>query len=86
MYRQIGGVLSLNISKDENGKVAINHPEMDLTFVDANRKNNYQMHLLSDYIAKNPYIETDHDKFDSLEVYSELTERLTQWMPEFKLK
>lgn len=86
LYRQIGGVLNLSISKDDNGKITIDEPEMNLTYVDANRKNNYQMHLLSDYIAKNPYLETEHDKFDSLEVYSELNNRLTQWMPEFKLK
>lgn len=86
LYRQIGGALNLTIKKDTVGKVTIEEPKLELTFVDANRKNGYQMHVFREYISINPYINTEHDTFDSLEVYSELLNRLTQWMPELIVK
>lgn len=86
LYRQIGGALNLTIKKDSKGKVTISNPVLDLTFVDASKEKNYQMHLLRDYIATNPYIKTVHDSFDSLDIYSELTNRLSQWMPELKVR
>lgn len=85
LYRQIGGTISLDISK-KLGKVRIDNPVLDLTFVDANKKNRYQMHYLLEYIEKNPYIKTAHDEFDSLDVYSELSRRFKSWMPEIELK
>lgn len=87
LYRQIGGALNLDIVK-ESGKanIKIENPVLDLTYVEADRKSNYQMHHLLDYIEKNPYIKTAHDEFDSLEVYSELSSRFKSWMPEIKLQ
>ncbi|MGP4072270.1 CapA family protein [Piscibacillus sp. B03] len=84
LYRQIGGALSLDIEKKQ-GQINIKNPELKLTFVDANKKAGYQMHNLLDYISKNPYIRTTHGEFDSLEVYSELSNRFKNWMPEIKL-
>jgi len=85
LYRQIGGTISLDISK-KAGKIRVDTPVLDLTFVDANKKNGYQMHHLLEYIEKNPYIKTVHDEFDSLEVYNELSRRFKSWMPEIELK
>lgn len=85
LYRQIGGVLSLNISKDLNGDIKIEQPEMDLTYVDDENNTNFQMHLFRDYIENNRLIKTGFGDFDSLEVFSELKSRLTQWIPDFKL-
>lgn len=59
---------------------------MDLTYIDANRQNNYQMHLFRDYIGKNTSVKTEHGEFDSLEVFSELNNRLTQWVPNFEIR
>ncbi|MFD1416303.1 CapA family protein [Oceanobacillus jeddahense] len=86
VYRQIGGVLSLEISKNEDGQVIIGQPEMDLTFVDDENNTNFQMHLFRDYIEENRRIKTDFGTFDSLEIYTELKNRLTQWVPDFKLR
>lgn len=87
LYRQIGGVLYLDITKSSNkeGNIQISNPELELTFVDANRKAGYQMHKFSDYITKNPYITTEHGEFDSLEVYSEIASRFKKWMPEIEI-
>ncbi|WP_339180231.1 CapA family protein [Oceanobacillus sp. FSL W7-1293] len=85
LYRQIGGALSLTIKKNKNGKVSM-EPSMDLTYIDANRQNNYQMHLFRDYIGKNTSVKTEHGEFDSLEVFSELNNRLTQWVPNFEIR
>ncbi|WP_077600830.1 CapA family protein [Oceanobacillus sojae] len=86
LYRQIGGALNLNIRKDSKGKITIEKPTFDLTFVDAKKSKNFQMHLLREYIERNPYIKTEHDTFESLEVYGDLSNRLTQWMPELKVR
>ncbi|WP_193065101.1 CapA family protein [Oceanobacillus oncorhynchi] len=86
LYRQIGGALNLTIKKNSKGKVTIEKPTLDLTFVNASKEKNYQMHLFKDYIELNPYIKTIHDRFDSLDIYTELTNRLTQWMPELVVR
>ncbi|MEC5425929.1 CapA family protein [Virgibacillus sp. C22-A2] len=88
LYRQIGGALSLDIIKKSNksADIKVDNPVLNLTFVDANRKSGYQMHHLLNYIEKNPYIKTEHGDFDSLDVYSELSKRYKDWMPEMKLK
>ncbi|MEN2466408.1 CapA family protein [Ornithinibacillus sp. JPR2-1] len=85
LYRQIGGVLSLEISKDSYGAV-VKKPILDLTFVDSNKGGGYQMYPFVDYIQKNPYIKTPHGEFDSLEVYSEISNRYKDWMPEIEIK
>ncbi|WP_042221492.1 CapA family protein [Oceanobacillus manasiensis] len=87
LYRQIGGALSLDIKKKSGGNgIEMLNPSLKLTYVDANRKKDYQMHNLLDYIEKNPYIETEHGNFDSLEVYSEIANRFKDWMPEMEIK
>lgn len=85
LYRQIGGAISLDIVK-KSGKIIIENPVIDLTYVEAERRQGYQMHHLLDYIEKNPYIKTEHDTFDSLEVYSELSSRYKEWMPEIEVR
>lgn len=85
LYRQIGGALSLDIKKT-GASIEIVNPSLNLTYVDANRKKGYQMHHLLKYIEKNPYFETEHGKFDSLEVYSEIAQRYRDWMPEIEIK
>lgn len=88
LYRQIGGAISLDIVKksDKVADIKVENPVLDLTYVDASKSNNYQMHHLLEYIEKNPYIKTDHDEFDSLEVYSEIANRFKKWMPEIELR
>ncbi|TFJ91251.1 CapA family protein [Lentibacillus salicampi] len=87
LYRQIGGSLSLDVIKEKNTSgIKVKNPKLDLTFVDANRKDGYQMYHLLDYIEKNAYIKTAHGEFDSLEVYSELSSRYKNWMPEIELR
>ncbi|GLO67603.1 poly-gamma-glutamate biosynthesis protein [Oceanobacillus sp. E9] len=86
LYRQIGGALSIDIEKNSDSKINITNPKIDLTFVAASKKENYQMHHFNKFIEKNPYIKTIHDTFDSLEIYSELNNRLTKWMPELEVR
>lgn len=88
LYRQIGGAISLDIHKksEKTADITIENPVLDLTFVDANRAGGYQMYHLLEYIEKNPFIKTPHGEFDSLEVYSELSTRFKDWMPEIELK
>lgn len=88
VYRQIGGTLSLDITKNsrKTADIKIHNPVMDLTYVDADRKKKYQMHHFLKYIEKNPYLKTSHGDFDSLEIYSELAGRFKNRMPEIKLK
>jgi poly-gamma-glutamate synthesis protein (capsule biosynthesis protein) len=87
LYRQIGGAISLDIVKKskKTADIKIEKPVLDLTFVDANRANNYQLHHFLEYIEKHPYIKTPHGEFDSIEVYSEISTRFKEWMPEIEL-
>jgi len=88
VYRQIGGVLSLDIIKNSEKKpgIEIQNPAIDLTYVDANRKGGYQMYHFLEYIEKNPYLKTLHGEFDALDIYSELSNRFKSWMPEIELR
>lgn len=87
VYRQLGGILSLDISKksDQTG-IKIENPTIDLTYVDANRKGRYQMYHFLEYIEKNPYLNTLHGKYDGIDIYSELYNRFKDWMPEIELR
>mgnify|MGYP001207954122 CR=1 FL=1 len=84
LYRQIGGAINLTIKKGKNG-IQVKDPVLDLTFVDAFKKSNYQMHHFLKYAEKNPFIKTAHGKFDTLEVYSEIANRFKEWMPEIEI-
>ncbi|MFD1020151.1 CapA family protein [Thalassobacillus hwangdonensis] len=88
LYRQIGGSLHLDIKKHSKnpGDISIEKPRLHLTYVDASKESGFQMHSFLEYIKRNPYIKTDHDVFDSIEVYSELSNRFKKWMPEIELK
>lgn len=87
VYRQIGAALSLEIKKEEgNSRLDFINPTLDLTFVDAFDKKDYKMHSFVEYIKNNPYIKTNRGTFESLEVYTELVNRMRTNIPDLTIK
>lgn len=88
VYRQIGGTISLDIIKDpdKSADIKIQNPVIDLTYVDASKQKRYQMHHFLKYIESNSYLKTAHGEFDSLDIFSELSKRFKDRMPEIKLR
>jgi len=79
LYRQIGGVLNLKITKTIDGDeetIEIHEPNMLPTFVTFQNETNYQVMPLSEV--------TDDDLPDADQHYQEIKTHMQQWMPELE--
>lgn len=88
LYRQIGAVLSLNISKTDSQykNISITNPKFRLTFVEREKRLRYVNNLLEEYIEDNNYIEMAEGKFESSEVYNNVITRLRTYIPDLDAK
>lgn len=84
LYRQIGGVLSIDIEKPdpESTMLKIDNPQLKLTFVDSTDNRDFKLSLFKDIVEDRDYIKTDMGLFDPNEVYEEIKNRMTSNVPE----
>lgn len=78
LHRQIGAVLTLEISKPDKKyrRVVVQNPKYHLTFVEREKRLRYGMNVFRDYVNENEYIELDEGKFNSKEVYESVRDRM----------
>lgn len=87
LYRQIGGYMTIDIEKTENGQLLkIDNPTFTLTYVDSTDEKDYKMYLLKDIVDKGKKIKTDIGEFDSSIVYNRMVEHLTQFNTDINIK
>lgn len=87
LHRQIGASLTLEINKpDENYKgIVIKSPKYSLTFTKREERLQYGIYLFKDWIQENEYIETDHGKFSSKEVYNDVISRMRKEIKDLEI-
>lgn len=87
LHRQIGGILSLEISKPDSKykNIEIKNPKYNLTFVEREKKMRYVVNNFEEYIRDNSYIEMEEGKFDSKEVYESVKQRLRTYVPDLDI-
>ncbi|ALX49945.1 CapA family protein [Lentibacillus amyloliquefaciens] len=78
LHRQIGAVLSLDITKPRENYtgIEIKNPKYELTFVSNERHRNYKIHVFRDWIKENKEIKTAEFVFDSNQVYEDVVNRM----------
>lgn len=78
LHRQIGAVLSLEITKphEDFRGIVIKRPRYDLTFVNREGRLKYNIYLFREWIKDNEYIETSYGKFNAKKVYEETRTRM----------
>ncbi|UOE93554.1 CapA family protein [Alkalihalobacillus sp. LMS39] len=87
VYRQIGATLSIDIEKVEgNPIISFQNPTLHLTFVDTFDKKDFKMYSFMEYIKTNPYIKTNRGTFESLEIFTELVNRMRSKITDLSLK
>lgn len=87
LYRQIGAVLNLEITKphkDYKG-ILIKNPRYDLTFVNREDRLNYKIYLLREWMKMHPEIETLQGKFDSALAYEKVKKHLRKNMDDLEV-
>lgn len=87
LYRQIGGVLSIDIEKPDPSStmLKIDNPRLNLTFVDSTDERDFKLSLLKDIVESRKLIKTDMGEFDSNEVYEEITQRMKDKVKDLKI-
>lgn len=87
LYRQIGGILSIDISKPNpnNTMLELTNPKMKLTFVDSTDKRDFKLSIFEDVVKKEERIKTDMGEFQPSDVYEELKNRMTMHIPELDI-
>ena len=88
LYRQIGAVLRLKITKPDlnYNKVLIENPRYDLTFVNREERLRYDIYTFRNWMENNEYIETKEGKYKSAEVYQKVINRLRENMKELEIR
>lgn len=88
LHRQIGAVLSLKVSKPDNKYkyIKVENPEYRLTFVEREKRLRYVIYIFNEYIKDYKYIELEEGRFDSLEVYKSVKDRLRTYIPDLVVK
>lgn len=88
LHRQIGAVLSLEVSKpDKKYKgIKISNPKYNLTFVEREKRLRYVNNIFKEYMKDNPFIETEDGKFNSKEVYNSVKDRLRTYIPDLDIE
>lgn len=88
LYRQIGAVLSLKISKpDKNySYIKVEDPQYRLTFVEREKKMRYVNNIFDEYMKENRFIEMEEGKFESKEVYESVKSRLRTYIPDLNVQ
>ncbi|MCD8501699.1 MAG: CapA family protein [Bacillaceae bacterium] len=87
LYRQIGGVLTLDIEKKspDSTMLEITNPEIKLTFVDSTDNRDFKLSLFEEIVETRETLKTDMGQFDSREVYEEIKQRLSKEVPELTI-
>jgi len=82
LHRQIGAVLSLEISKPDDiyNNIKIENPRYNLTYVNREERLRYDVYPFQEWIKDNEYIITKEGKFESEEIYNNVSNRLTKYI------
>lgn len=87
LHRQIGGILSLELSMpDSNYKnIEIKNPKYNLTFVEREKRMKYVVNRFEEYMQDNSYIEMEEGKFESKKVYESVKQRLQTYIQDLEI-
>lgn len=87
LHRQIGGVLSLEISKPDSKykNIEIKSPKYHLTFVEREKRMRYVLNSFEEYMKNNSYIEMEEGKFESKKIYESVKQRLQTYIPDLTI-